>query len=217
MGLRALIFDMDGTIVDNMRFHDQAWARWHEVQGLPFDQASFFSTTAGRTNAEIFADLIPDLTPERSLAFAEQKEGIYRELYQPHLAPVAGLPALLKRAHEQQLALAVGTAAPPGNVSFVLDNLALRDQFATVVHPGEGIRGKPHPDIFLEAARRLGVAPQDCLVFEDAPLGVEAARRAGMRAVAMTTMLDPSHFESYDNLVAIVPDFHAFDLGAHLN
>lgn len=216
MTLRALIFDMDGTIVDNMGFHDQAWERWHAVQGLPFDAANFFSLTAGRTNAEIFADLVDDLTPERSAEFARQKESIYRELYAPHLAPVAGLPALLDAAEARGLGLAVGTAAPPDNVAFVLDNLGLRRRFATVVHPSEGIRGKPHPDIFLEAARRIGVEPQHCLVFEDAPLGVEAARRAGMRAVAMTTMLTPDRFDGFDNLVAIVPDFTGFDLAAHL-
>ncbi len=217
MRYQALIFDMDGTIVDNMRFHDRAWARWHEVQGLPFDPDRFFSLTAGRTNEEIFADLMGEgLTPERSDAYAAQKEAIYRELYTPHMAPLPGLTALLDQARQRGLGLAVGTAAPLGNVSFVLDTLKLRDHFAAVVNPSGSIRGKPHPDIFEEAARRLGVPPAQCLVFEDAPLGVEAARRAGMKAVAMTTMLAPSHFESFDNLVAVVPHFDDFDLNTHL-
>ena len=82
----------------------------------------------------------------------------------------------------------------------------------TVVSPADGLRGKPHPDIFLEAARRLGVAAADCIVFEDAPLGIEAARRAGMRAVALTTTMAADSFAGFDNVLAIVPDFAALDL-----
>lgn len=217
MPIRALIFDMDGTIVDNMRFHDLAWARWHEIHGLPFDPGRFFSLTAGRTNAEIFADVFGEpLTPARAGELGEQKEALYRELYAPHLAPLAGLATLIDQARAAGMSLAVGTAAPPSNVSFVLDRLGLRQHFTAVVHPEANIRGKPHPDIFVEAARRLGVATRNCLVFEDAPLGIEAARRAGMKAVAMSTMLSPQAFAHFDNLVTTVADFTAFDLTSYL-
>lgn len=216
MTIKALIFDMDGTLVDNMRYHDQAWEQWHHRHGYEFDSASFFERTAGRSNHEIFASFVPDLTPALADALAQSKESIYQELYRPHLKPLTGLLTLLNQARQLGLKMAVGTAAPLTNVAFTLDNLDLHPWFETVVHPGPGVRGKPNPDIFLEAARRMGVAPKDCLVFEDAPLGIEAARRAGMNAVAMTTMLQAKDFESFDNIVATVPDFSHFALKDHL-
>ena len=93
----------------------------------------------------------------------------------------------------------------------MLDTLGLRQRFATIVSPSQGFRGKPHPDMFLAAAERMKVDPADCIVFEDAPLGVEAARRAGMRAVALLTMLGPEGFAGYDNLIASARDFTALD------
>jgi beta-phosphoglucomutase-like phosphatase (HAD superfamily) len=86
------------------------------------------------------------------------------------------------------------------------DRFGIGDKVQTTVSPADGLRGKPHPDIFLEAAKRLGVDPAECLVFEDAPLGVEAARRAGMKAVALTTTMGADAFAGFDNVVAVVPD-----------
>jgi beta-phosphoglucomutase len=112
--------------------------------------------------------------------------------------------------------MAVGTAAPPGNIEIVLDTLALRARFRTIVSPSQGFRGKPHPDMFLAAAERMGVQPAQCLVFEDAPLGVEAAANAGMKAVAMLTMLTAAGFSAYGNIIAAAPDFTALDASALL-
>ena len=107
--------------------------------------------------------------------------------------------------------MAVGTAAPNENIAVVLDTLAIRERFRTIVSPSQGFRGKPHPDMFLAAAERMGVAPEHVVVFEDAPLGVEAARRAGMRAVAMLTMLKAEDFARFDNVIAAVPHYDALD------
>jgi beta-phosphoglucomutase-like phosphatase (HAD superfamily) len=102
----------------------------------------------------------------------------------------------------------VGTAAPTPNVVFTLDGLDLRRYFSAIVGAADVLHGKPHPDVFLEAARRIDVLPEHCIVFEDAPLGVEAARRAGMRAVVLTTTLPASAFVEFDNVICIADNFN---------
>lgn len=205
--VRALIFDMDGTIVDNMRYHDDAWEIWHRDNDLPFAREGFFAATAGKANSEILSAYFPDAAPDEIARLSERKEELYRDTYRPHVAPLPGLPELMLRAEAAKIPMAVATAAPPGNVDLVLDALSLRPRFATVVSPAQGYRGKPHPDMFLAAAERMKVTPAQCLVFEDAPLGVEAAKNAGMRAVAMLTMLDAKAFAGFDNVVATAKDF----------
>lgn len=208
---RALIFDMDGTIVDNMRFHDDAWESWHVSNQLPFDRNTFAARTAGMAGNEIISSYFPQAAVAELDAMSDAKEALYREAYLPHVAANAGFLELIMRAEAAGIPMAVATAAPPANIEVVLDTLGLRQRFATIVSPSQGFRGKPHPDMFLAAAERMKVAPADCIVFEDAPLGVEAARRAGMRAVALLTMLDASGFAAYDNLIASARDFTALD------
>jgi beta-phosphoglucomutase len=208
---RALIFDMDGTIVDNMRYHEAAWGRLLAEHGLPFDADEFFRRTAGMASSEILAPLFPEADAARIDALGHDKELYYREAYGPHVAPLPGLLPLIARATSHGVPIAVASAAPPGNIDLVLDTLELRPFLKTIVAPSQGYRGKPHPDLFLAAAERMGVAAADCIVFEDAPNGVEAARRAGMRAVALTTMIEADSFAGFDNLVASAKDFTALD------
>lgn len=215
--VRGLIFDMDGTLVDNMGFHDDAWEAWHGEMGLPFEKATFFARTAGRTNQEIIGALFPEKAAEDVHGLGLVKESAYRRLYGPHLKALAGFEALMTAADARGVKAAVATAAPPENVDFTLDGLGLRDRFVGVIQPAMGYRGKPHPDMFLAAAELMGVPPDDCLVLEDAPLGVEAARRAGMRAVAMTTMLKPESFMEFGNVVATAATFEALDVEALLD
>jgi HAD superfamily hydrolase (TIGR01509 family) len=208
----ALLFDLDGTLVDSMPLHQRAWVRWFDSIGRPLDQdARFFATTAGRTNSEILADMFPGMSaPERD-AMSNAKEALYRTEAQQHLQVVAGALDLLVRARERGLKLAVCTAAPLANIQVAFDRFGLGALVDTLTSPADGLRGKPHPDIFEAAASRLGTLPARCLVFEDAPLGVEAARRAGMHAVALTTTLDADAFSTYPNLVTAVSDFTALD------
>lgn len=208
----ALLFDLDGTLIHSMPLHHAAWARWFAMQGLPFDEAGFFEATAGRTNAEILAGLFPARSAAEHHAMGEAKEALYRERARAELTEVAGALAFLDQARAAGLQLAVCTASPPGNLAVAFERFALAERVHTVTSPADGLRGKPHPDIFAEAARRLGVAPARCLVFEDAPLGLQAAHNAGMAAVALCTSVAAEAFAPFPNLLHAVPDFTALHL-----
>ncbi|CAN7374490.1 HAD family phosphatase [Pseudoduganella sp. LjRoot289] len=212
---RAFIFDMDGTIVDNMAFHTKSWIAFFERRGQVHDADEFFRATAGRQGHEIMRTYLGEhITREDSALLDLEKETLYRELYAPHRATVAGFDTLVANAQRAGVALAVATAAPNDNIVFTLDGLDLRKHFNAVVGAADVARGKPNPDVFLLAAERCGVAPEHCIVFEDAPLGVEAARRAGMRAVVLTTTLPADAFAEFDNVICVARDFSELDIGA---
>jgi len=193
---RAVIFDIDGTIVDNMHLHAEAFAVFAGRHGLPSLTAEDRARLDGRRNSEIFPILFKREVPRHEwLAYEEEKEGLYRELSRGRLMPVKGLQGLIDRLNESGVAMALATSAPEANVTHTLRELGLEDAFAVIVRGDQVPRGKPAPDVFIEAARRLGVDPEHCLVFEDAPMGIAAAQAAGMRVVALTTSFQASHFE----------------------
>lgn len=214
MKFEALLLDLDGTLIDSMPHHHTAWVEWHARRGLKIDADSFFVSTAGRSNEEIFADMLPGTSAAEIAMLVDEKETLYREFAAPSLALIAGANDFVKRAKAVGLRLAVCTASTPKNMALAFQRFGIDGWVETVVSPADGLRGKPHPDIFLEAARRLGIAPEFCVVYEDAPLGVEGARRAGMQAVALTTTLPASAFAEFDNLLAIAADFTTLALPA---
>jgi beta-phosphoglucomutase len=205
--IRAFLFDLDGTLIDSMPHHQGAWSAWYARRGLEMGDETSFEATAGRSNAEILLDLFPDHTVEEHVTMADEKEAIYRELAAASLGLIGGAEAFCAEARTAGLRMAVCTASTQLNMQLAFERHRIDRWVETVTSPADGLRGKPHPDIFLEAARRLGVAPADCVVFEDAPLGIEGARRAGMKAVALTTTLPASAFAAFDNVIAIAPDF----------
>jgi beta-phosphoglucomutase family hydrolase len=215
MTQRAFIFDMDGTIVDNMGFHTKSWITFLARHGRSVDPDAFFRDTAGRQGHEIMRSYIGEhLGKEEIATLNAEKEELYRELYAPHLATVKGFDQFIARAKSAGIKLAVATAAPNDNIDFTLDGLGLRKQFDAIAGAGDVARGKPNPDVFLLAGQRCGALPADSIVFEDAPLGVEAARRAGMRAVVLTTTLPAEAFAEFDNVICIARDFSELDVDA---
>jgi beta-phosphoglucomutase family hydrolase len=204
---RAFIFDMDGTIVDNMAFHTKSWLEFFARRGKQYDPDAFFRETAGAQGREILRARLPDIPEEQIAVLALEKDALYRDMYGPHRAAIAGFEQFVTQADARGIRLAVATSAPPGNIVFTLDELDLRRHFHAVVGAADVKHGKPHPDVFLKAAAELDIDPKDCIVFEDAPMGVEAARRAGMRAVAITTTLPASAFEEFDNVVKVIGDY----------
>jgi beta-phosphoglucomutase len=210
----AFIFDMDGTIVDNMAFHTESWLAFFARRGKTYDPDAFFRETAGAQGREILRERLgPDIPDDEIAVLAQEKDVLYREIYGPHRSAIQGFEAFVTAARAQGVRLAVATSAPPANIVFTLDELDLRRHFDAVVGAADVARGKPHPDVFLKAAEKLGVPPADCIVFEDAPMGVEAARRAGMRAVVITTTLPAEAFREFDNVVRIVEHYEELNVG----
>jgi HAD superfamily hydrolase (TIGR01509 family) len=188
----AAVFDLDGTLVDNMRYHGEAWVRLARRVGSDASLEQFERTWAGFKGDEVLALVLGRRpSPEETARLEEEKELDYRALYGPHLAPLGGLIPFLDRLAARGVRLAVATAAPRGNRDLVLGGLDLARRFEVVVGPEEVTRGKPAPDLFLAAARKLGVDPARCLAFEDALNGVKAAVAAGMATAGVLTVQPP--------------------------
>jgi beta-phosphoglucomutase-like phosphatase (HAD superfamily) len=184
----ALIFDMDGTMVDSMPFHAKSWAEFTRRHGIAMEVDEVLRRTTGRNGIECMHELFGRrLDDGEALKLVAEKEGIYRELFAPVFAEVRGFRAFARQAAQRGLKVAVGTAGDRHNIAFVMERLKMAPPPLAVVGGDQGLPGKPEPAIFLEAARQVGVPASQCIVFEDAPLGIEAARRAGMRAVAVCT------------------------------
>lgn len=183
----AALFDMDGTMTDNMAFHLRAWKLFCERYGLQVSESEI-RQQFGHTNREHFEHFFGRQVNEaEAYRLGEEKEEIYREIFQHELKPVEGLIHLLESLKSRNFRLAVATSAPRSNVGFVLDNLGVRNWFDALIDAEDVSRGKPDPEVFLKAAQRLNMNPAQCLVFEDSRYGIQAALAAGMKVVALTT------------------------------
>lgn len=209
---RAVVFDIDGTLVDNMGIHTEAFAEFSVRHGLPPLTPADRARLDGRANSDIFSILFGRQLPrEEWRAHEHEKEGLYRELSRGRLHPLRGLLALLNRLAADRTPVALATSAPAPNVTHTLSEIGLSDRFAIIVRADQVGRGKPAPDVFLEAARQLDVSPAACLAFEDAPMGIAAARAAGMPVVALTTSFSETQFRALpDPPTLICADFDAF-------
>ena len=188
MKIAALIFDMDGTMIDSMPYHAKSWVVFAQRHGIAGDADSLMRRTSGRTGLECIRELFRrDLGAAEALALCNEKESIYRELFAPAFAEIRGFARFAAQAASHGMKIGFGTSGDRHNIAFALSHLKLAFTPHAIVGGDEGLPGKPEPAIFLEAARRLGVEPGRCIVFEDVPQGIEAARRAGMPAVAMCT------------------------------
>lgn len=206
--IAAFIFDIDGTIIDSMPYHTRSWPVLFARHGIGEEHLAIAQGGAGRTGVELIREILgAGIAEERARALVDEKEVIYRDLFRPEFREVPGFTAFARAAKAAGLKVGLGTAGNPENIAFAIAGLALHDFFDAAVGAADVSHGKPEPDIFLEAARRMNVAPAQCVVFEDAPLGIEAARRAGMRAVALTTS-DPEHvFAGYPHVIRACRDY----------
>jgi HAD superfamily hydrolase (TIGR01509 family) len=220
--IAGVVFDMDGTLLDNMPFHEEAFNTFAARHGLPALTLETRKWMDGKRNRDIFPYLFSmrTLTPDDVEQLADEKESLYRQLSKGRLSLLPGLDRLLARLGTLGIPVSLATSAPRANVEHTLAELGLRQRFSIVARSDEVAHGKPWPDVFLEAARLMAVSPERCLAFEDAPAGIIAARAAGMWTIGVSTSYQRDVLEHTDPpphaVVANYDDFLARD-GAWLS
>lgn len=189
----AMIFDLDGVLIHSMPLHVRAWNRY--LEGFGMSCAQLERVMHGKRNPELVRELFGEgLTENAVFEHGAAKERLFRQMLSDEdlsVCRVRGLEEFLERY--KRLPKAIGSNAEPANIDFVIDRLGLRQYFQIIVNGQQVARPKPFPDIYLKAAELLGFEPRDCIVFEDSPTGVEAAKSAGMRVVGVETT--PADFE----------------------
>jgi beta-phosphoglucomutase len=207
---KAFLFDLNGTMIDDMAFHTEAW---HRV--LTGDLGA--TMTPDEVKLQMYGkneELLVRVFGKDRFSDAEmkeismRKELAYQEAFRPHLKLIDGLDQFLRDAADQNIPMAIGSAAILFNVDYILDNLAIRPYISAVVCADDVAVSKPDPETFLKCASKLGVDPENCIVFEDNPKGVESALRAGMNAVVLTTMHEEHEFDHLPNVLAVVENYN---------
>ena len=209
MKTKAFVFDMNGTMIDDMHYHAEAWYDIlnHDLNaGLTWDEVK--AEMYGK-NDELLVRIFGNnhFTQEKMNELSIEKERRYQKAYLPKISLIKGLHDFLEKAKELEIPMAVGSAAIPFNIDFVLDNLNIRHFFKAIVSADDVTISKPHPETFIKCAELLNVSPEDCIVFEDAPKGVEAAQNAGMQTIVLTTMHKKEEFENYKNIFAFIKNY----------
>jgi beta-phosphoglucomutase len=206
---RAFIFDLNGTMIDDMQYHSAAWfSILNDDLKAGLTREEVDRQMYGK-NEELLDRVFGKgrFTPQELTEISRKKELSYQSAFRPHLQLIPGLPKILEKAKSHGVRMAIGSAAIPFNIDFVLDNLHIRSYFDAIVSAEDVTISKPDPETFARAAEILKVPPGDCIVFEDAPKGVEAAFRAGMRSIVLTTMHEKSAFSRYSNVIHFIKDY----------
>jgi beta-phosphoglucomutase len=204
---KSFLFDLNGTMIDDMQYHITAWhAILNELgAGLSLDQ---MKRECYGKNDEILERIFPGRFSEaEKIRMSIKKEKSYQYNFRSKLSLIAGLDNFLKQASANNIQMAIGSAAIMFNINFVLDGLQLSPYFSAIVSADDVQHSKPHPETWLACAARLNCAAANCIIFEDSPKGVEAASQAGMKAVVITTMHPPTDFEGLDNILFFIADY----------
>jgi HAD superfamily hydrolase (TIGR01509 family) len=179
---------MDGVLVDNKTFHREAWRRLAREESFALTDPEFWRHAIGRPVEEAVPRILGrPVPPDEAARLARRKTALYHELADGHAAPVPGVVEFIRALSAAGVPRALATSAVADSAARILEGLGLAAAFPVRVTAGQVRRGKPDPEVYLTAAAALGVPPAACVVFEDAVVGVEAARRAGMAVVGLTT------------------------------
>ena len=208
---RAVLWDMDGTLIDSEELHWISWRNTMANEGIAITREQFLASFGQRNDSIIPQWLGAAATPERIERIANAKEELYRHLIRRDgISPLPGVATWLHRLHRDGWLQVIASAAPRANIDAVLEALSAAHIFQGTVSAEDVRRGKPDPEVYLTAASKIGVSPQNCIVVEDAAAGIEGARRAGMRSIGVTH--DGNHLQAdvvVESLDQLDPD--AFD------
>lgn len=210
---KAFLFDLDGTLIDTMHWHFITWQVVVEELGSPLKGDALMKELYGN-GAELMHRLVPNktFTEEEARKIVDDKEARYRDLYGKNITVLEGAREFLEEALQKQIPMGIGTASNQANIDFALDFLDLRKYLNAIVGADDVQFSKPHPETWLKLAEALNTDPAHCIVFEDAPKGVEAAQKAGMKAVAITGHYSANDFKEYENILQIVPSLSALKM-----
>lgn len=197
----AVIFDMDGVIVDSNPFHRKALLQFCQKYGFNLTDTEIKTNIFGRTNKEWLSRLFGNISWEKLKNLEEEKEALFREMYLPYIKPVTGLIEFLEMLKKNRITMAIATSAPQSNVEFTLEQTGISEYFRAIITGNSVTRSKPHPEIYLMAAQEIGYLTKDCIVIEDSLSGIEAAKRAGCKVVGITTTHSINEFEQVDLII----------------
>lgn len=204
----AFLFDMDGVIVDSNPFHKIALKQFCKKYGYDLTEEQLKEKIYGRTNTDWITNVFGKLDGAQLRRYADEKEALFRELYDQDIKPVAGLVDFLKRLDEQGIPRAIATSAPRANVDFTLAKTGFGKYFQTILDESFVTRGKPDPEIYLKTAKALNADPATCVVFEDSLSGVKAGKAAGCKVVGITTTHTREELSGTD---LVIDDFVGLD------
>lgn len=203
--ISGVIFDVDGVLVDSYQPHLESWQQLAEENGTTMTEAQFASTF-GMTSRDIISEIFGVTDSETVKAYDDRKEALYREVVRGAVPAMPGAIDLITYFHRSGIKVAIGSSGPRKNVELIIDEMHIGDRLAAWVCGADVSHGKPAPDIFLTAAKRMEVSPDRCIVIEDAPAGIEAAKRAGMRCIGLTSTHDASSIKGVDAVVETLSD-----------
>jgi beta-phosphoglucomutase len=183
----AVLFDMDGVIVDTNPAHKIAILQFCSKYDKQLSDEELAKYIWGRTNKEWIRHLFGDISDAQLKAYADEKELLFRKIYEPDIKLLKGLKAFLDMLRRNNIPMAVGTSAPRENVDFVFKHTGIKKYFDVVLDESAVTIGKPNPEIYLKAAKALNFDPADCIVIEDSLSGIEAGKRAGCKVIGITT------------------------------
>lgn len=200
--LKAVIFDLDGTLLDNNEVHLKAWKQYLKENGKEISDDDFKKYISGRTNKDAVEHIYDkQMSEEEASEYYLKKEEIYRKMYEPDIAPINGLVEFLKELKEKNVTMAIATSGIPVNIDFMFEHVPIKEYFQEIIKAEDISKGKPDPEIFLKTASALNIPPENCIVFEDSTSGVEAGKAAKMKVVALTTTHTPDELDNADIVI----------------